>query len=365
MKAASKLTTVLASLAVVAGGAATVAAAPAQGQTITTHVATRQIDIASVARAHAQVVGAPAGFCVVPKTLTNTVNRTMDCAIEDVTVVALRNGVPEGTAKFSVYHETHLNLAGVKWSEKVTVGPAAIVGAAGGIETTFIPACFSSCHVSASGALARPFVLGRSSHTGTLNYYFTVSKGLARESASRYEMNYLKPGYTPGMTVAKSATYRCDDEDLQYGAGCVYPQRIAVDADFNALSPMAALKGIGDNIRKVQRAGLHVGKPGGILLTRATAAQQTKNRDDVCGKAKPKPGDIWWTVIPGNTNTTPSCDEYPFADVMEGGLTYGPPNRAIKWVPLGENRAQGGILRTFFGRYHILPGDKFFENVGA
>ncbi|MFD7002985.1 hypothetical protein ACFWA5_43745 [Streptomyces mirabilis] len=44
---------------------------------------------------------------------------------------------------------------------------------------------------------------------------------------------------------------------------------------------------------------------------------------------------------------------------------YNPPNRSIKWVPLKENRQQGGIIRTFFGRYHVLPGDKFYVQAGA
>ncbi|MET7695522.1 hypothetical protein ABZT06_47930 [Streptomyces sp. NPDC005483] len=30
-----------------------------------------------------------------------------------------------------------------------------------------------------------------------------------------------------------------------------------------------------------------------------------------------------------------------------------------------ENRQQGGIIRTFFGRYHILPGDNFYVQAGA
>lgn len=74
-----------------------------------------------------------------------------------------------------------------------------------------------------------------------------------------------------------------------------------------------------------------------MLLTRTTQAQADKNREDVCGKAKPKPGDIWWTVIPGDKNTKPSCAEYPFASTAQGGLTYSAPNRAIMWVPLSEN----------------------------
>jgi hypothetical protein len=129
---------------------------------------------------------------------------------------------------------------------------------------------------------------------------------------------------------------------------------------------MANMPGIGDNIRKVQRAGLHIGRPGSTVpLTRATKAKADENRKEVCGPSvKPKPGDIWWTVDPNDDGTKPSCDEYPFAETTQGGNTYNPPNRSIKWVPLKENRQQGGILRTFFGRYHLLPGDKFYVQAG-
>jgi len=102
---------------------------------------------------------------------------------------------------------------------------------------------------------------------------------------------------------------------------------------------------IGDNIRKVQHAGLHIGYPGSTVpLTRATQAQADQNRREVCGPSvHPQPGDIWWTVDPHDDGTKPSCDEYPFAETTQGGNTYNPPNRSIKWVPLKENRQQGGI----------------------
>ncbi|MGW7003938.1 NucA/NucB deoxyribonuclease domain-containing protein [Streptomyces sp. NPDC054933] len=298
--------------------------------------------------------------------MTNAFYRTTYCLTQNLRVNVLQNRTPVGSATFTVYHETHLNLKGAKWSEKVTVGPATLIGNASGIETTYRTLCGASCNVTESGGIARPFALGASTHTGTLNYTVAVSKGNERTNHSAYQLAFNKPGYTPGAVSYNSASWRCDDEDGTYGAGCVYPSRIMVDSD-TGLSKMAALPGISDNIRTVQRASLHIGKPGSsIPLTRATEAQKINNRGQVCGpKVKPKPGDIWWTVDPKNPNTKPSCDEYPFADTTQGGTKYAEPNRAIKWVPLGENNSQGAILRNFFGQYHILPSDNFYINVGA
>ncbi|MFD9513758.1 NucA/NucB deoxyribonuclease domain-containing protein [Streptomyces mirabilis] len=311
--------------------------------------------------------GAPAGYCKQPNPMTTAVNRTMDCYHMPIKIDVKRNGRTVGTASFTVWHEIHLNLKSVKWSEKITVSKAALTGSAGGIITTFHPSCGSGCQVRAGGGLASPFTLNGSAHTGSANHTFTVSAGHPRSSHTRYEFDFKKPGYTSGESAYLGSTYRCDDEDRQYGAGCVYPTRISVEKDWTKLSDMANLPGIGDNIRKVQHAGLHIGYPGSTVpLTRATKAQADQNRREVCGPGvHPQPGDIWWTVDPNDDGTKPSCDEYPFAETTQGGNTYNPPNRSIKWVPLKENRQQGGIIRTFFGRYHVLPGDEFYVQAGA
>ncbi|MET7736611.1 NucA/NucB deoxyribonuclease domain-containing protein [Streptomyces sp. NPDC005402] len=278
-----------------------------------------------------------------------------------ITVSVKKNGRTVGTAKFTVWHEVHLNLKSFKWSEKITVGKASKTGNASGIITTFHPSCGSGCQVHVGGGLASPFTLGSAS-TGAANHTFTVSRGHPRSAPTRYEFDFKKAGYTSGEAAYVGSTYRCDDEDRQYGAGCVYSTRISVEKDWTKLSDMANMPGIGDNIRKVQGAGLHIGYPGSsVPLTRAAKAQADQNRSEVCGPSvQPKPSDIWWTVDPSDDGTKPSCDEYPFAETTQGGNTYNPPNRSIKWVPLQEDRRQGGIIRTFFGRYHILPGDKFY-----
>ncbi|MFF4963169.1 NucA/NucB deoxyribonuclease domain-containing protein [Streptomyces sp. NPDC001222] len=367
------LTTGAAGLGLLATGAAPSAMAdqPSDGHlSITVSTGAAKSDFSATTSKPGMVTpqaGEPAGYCKLPNPMTTAVNRTMDCYHMPIKVNVKRNGRTVGTASFTVWHEVHLNLKRVKWSEKITVSKAALNGTAGGIITTFHPSCGSGCQVHAGGGLASPFTLNGSAHTGSADHTFTVSAGHPRSTHTRYELDFNKPGYTPGEVAYAGSTYRCDDEDRQYGAGCVYPTRVSVEKDWTKLSDMANLPGIGDNIRKVQRAGLHIGYPGSTVpLTRATKGQANDNRREVCGPdVHPKPGDIWWTVDPHDDGTKPSCDEYPFAETTQGGNTYNPPNRSIKWVPLKENRQQGGLLRTFFGRYHILPGDKFYVQAGA
>lgn len=368
----SKLIATAATLTIAAAGtiAASAPSSGASGNDEITVTASRATSDFTANNFKAQAVtpraGEPAGYCKQPNPMTTAVNRTMDCYHAPVQVDVKKNGRKVGTAKFTVWHEIHLNLKKVKWSEKITVSKATITGNAKGIIAAFHPSCGSGCQVRAGGGLASPFTLNGSAHSGSADHTFTVSRGHPRSSHTRYEFDFKKPGYTSGEVAYVGSTYRCDDEDRQYGAGCVYPTRISVEKDWTKLSDMANMPGIGDNIRKVQRAGLHIGRPGSTVpLTRATKAKADENRKEVCGPSvRPKPGDIWWTVDPNDDGTKPSCDEYPFAETTQGGNTYNPPNRSIKWVPLKENRQQGGILRTFFGRYHLLPGDKFYVQAG-
>ncbi|WP_432171809.1 NucA/NucB deoxyribonuclease domain-containing protein [Streptomyces sp. 1222.5] len=370
VKSGRKLLGTAATLTLAATGtiAASAPTGQAGGNSITATVGKVRSDFtADTAKAVTpQTSGAPAGYCKVPKPMTNVVNRTMDCYNMPIKLNVRKNGRTVGTASFTVWHEIHLNLKSYHWTKKVIVGKASLTGSAGGVLATFNPSCGSGCQVFAGGDLDSPFTLNGHAHSGTAKYTFTVSAGHPRSTHTRYEFDFKKPGYTPGEVPYTGSTYRCDDEDRQYGAGCVYPQRISVESDFPHLSLMASLPGIKDNIRKVQNGGLHIGRVNSTVpLTRATKKQSEKNRKAVCGPSvKPKPGDIWWHVDPHDDGTKPSCDEYPFDETTQGGKTYNPPNRAIKWVPLKENRQQGGIIRTFFGRYHILPGDKFHVNMG-
>ncbi|MFF4846080.1 NucA/NucB deoxyribonuclease domain-containing protein [Streptomyces collinus] len=369
VKSGSKLLATAATLVLAATGtiAASAPTGAASGSSITATVGKVKSDFTTNGKAVTpNATGEPRGYCKVPKPLTNVVNRTWECFHQDIKVQVKVRGRTVGTASFTVWHETHLNLKSVKWTEKITASKTKIVGTADGIVAAFHPSCGSGCQVHATGAMARPFTLNGSAHSGGNKYVFTVSHGHPRSTHTHYEWDFNKPGYGAGQVTYNGQTYRCDDEDRQYGAGCVHPTMLSVESDFTHLSQMAALPGIKDNIRKVQNAGLHIGRMNSTVpLTRTTKDQADKNRKAVCGPdVHPKPGDIWWTVDPHDDGTKPSCDEYPFAETKQGGTAYNPPNRSIKWVPLKENRQQGGIIRTFFGRYHILPGDKFYVNMG-
>lgn len=97
-----------------------------------------------------QAAGKPAGYCKQPNPMTTAVNRTMDCYHMDIKVDVKRNGRLVGSASFTSWHEIHLNLKKVKWSEKITVSKATIVGDARGISTSFHPSCRSGCQVRAA-----------------------------------------------------------------------------------------------------------------------------------------------------------------------------------------------------------------------
>ncbi|MEV5505104.1 NucA/NucB deoxyribonuclease domain-containing protein [Streptomyces orinoci] len=317
----------------------------------------------------AGIPGDPPGFCTdIPNPMTNAFLRTHLCERGLVTVsVWSPEKVLVGQARFHTYHETSLELRSTTWTEKVTVGPAATWGEGVGIRATLLSACGTSCHSTPGGALKAPFYLGSNSYSGSFTYSASVAKDQQITGRTVYGLTYYKPGdtFSAGSMTSGSA-WRCDY--VGSAPGCVYsdPRRVVVDSD-KGQSKMASLPGIVDSIRGVQRAGLHIGKPGSsIPLTRATEAQKNANRNAVCGpNVKPGPGDIWWKVNPKDKGTQPSCDEYPFASTTQGGTAYAPPNRAIKWVPLSENNAQGAILKNFYDAYHILPGDNFYVNVGA
>ncbi|MFJ9154376.1 hypothetical protein ACIRP7_41505 [Streptomyces sp. NPDC102270] len=265
----SKLIATAATLTIAATG--TIAAsAPQSGTseiTVTTSAAKSDFSADNL-KARAAVTpqaGEPAGYRKQPNPMTTAVNRTMDCYHMPITVRVKKNGRTVGTAKFTVWHEIHLNLKSIKWSEKITVGKASKTGNASGIITTFHPSCGSGCQVHAGGNLASPFTLG-SARTGSADHTCTVSRGHPRSTHTRYEFDFKKAGYTSGEAAYVGSTYRCDDEDRQDGAGCVYPTRISVEKDWTKLSDMANLPGIGDNIRRVQGAGLHIGYPGSRSL---------------------------------------------------------------------------------------------------
>ncbi|MEU8975989.1 NucA/NucB deoxyribonuclease domain-containing protein [Streptomyces monashensis] len=292
--------------------------------------------------------------------------RSTACIRQDmrINLIQVTDGVPEkvGEADFTVTHGMTLNPTSLAWSEAITVDPATLSGAAKDHAIT-LQFAVAAPNVSAkvTGDLFNEFTLSDSKPvTGFVDYSASPAKTQEILSASEYYFTGSAAGFVDPINLHYgSEVYRCDDrfwsknQDTRLKVpGCVYPFHPGIDEGWIVPSGMAALPGIANNIRGVQSQGLHVGMPGSAtLLHRATPEQRAKNYAAVCGGLTPPPG----TVL--------SCDEYPFASTREGGLAMNPPNRAIAWVPLPEQKAQGGILRAFYQSNRILPGDPFYVNV--
>jgi RHS repeat-associated protein len=60
----------------------------------------------------------------------------------------------------------------------------------------------------------------------------------------------------------------------------------------------------------------------------------------------------------GRFQGTGSCDEYPFASSMQGGL-----GARVAGVPLQENRIQGGVISAFYTKHQLKHGDPFLVRV--
>jgi hypothetical protein len=60
----------------------------------------------------------------------------------------------------------------------------------------------------------------------------------------------------------------------------------------------------------------------------------------------------------GRFQGTGSCDEYPFASSMQGGL-----GARVAGVPLQENRIQGGVISAFYAKHMLKHGDPYLVRV--
>jgi hypothetical protein len=298
----------------------------------------------------------------------NQTIRTTRCFDQEMIIglVVIVDGVeePVGEATFTAEHVLTLNTTSLKWSEQVTITPAQLLGEAqtSPITLTLLTFNLPETTTTATGQLAGAFtVSGSSEEKGTIEYSSRVNKMQDLSDATHYVYVGEAAGFTTPTAIGYNGpTFRCDDAfwnkklTKRYKVpGCVLPQQAATDTTPLFPSQQYWLPGIRQNIQTVQNAGVHVGKPfSGVPLHRTTEAQKEKNRTAVCGGLHPpQPGD--------------SCDEYPFASTEEGGTHFNPPNRAIAWVPLAEQRKQGGIMRGFYSQSRILPGDPFYVNVLA
>ena len=95
----------------------------------------------------------------------------------------------------------------------------------------------------------------------------------------------------------------------------------------------------------------HPGKPGlGLPLTRLTDKRKiARNRRVACRNVRPGKGQ--------------SCDEYPFASTHQGAALAGHGNFRSEAVNDRQNKLVGTRLSTFYSRYRIADGDKFFVHI--
>ncbi len=83
------------------------------------------------------------------------------------------------------------------------------------------------------------------------------------------------------------------------------------------------------------------------ILSRAGLGQNVRNRLVAIAKC----------ALGGSINLRTalnnSCDEYPFASSIEGGIAL---TVSTMWVPIAEQWSQGGVLAAFYAYCNVLPG---------
>lgn len=91
------------------------------------------------------------------------------------------------------------------------------------------------------------------------------------------------------------------------------------------------------------------GDPGKNSPLTYDPAKEAANRAAACDHA---------TRLPGEPAVNNSCDEYPMARTDEGAASGKP--YSICWVPVLQNKSQGGAFTAFLRLYRMNPGEKFF-----
>ncbi|MGA4867289.1 NucA/NucB deoxyribonuclease domain-containing protein [Streptomyces lavendulocolor] len=277
-------------------------------------------------------------------------NRFEACAVADATVTLLRNGRPVGNAKFKITNRMTLQHKKLKWSEATSISKATLVNASG-IRASLAVSCAGKCKATSSFPVGR--TLGSSAINGSVGYTSSVQKNKHDATAAKYTFTFTKPGFTPGVISYSSLKFRCDDTFWNkantartLSPGCVFPSFTST------MTTMQSLPGISQNIKNVQSRGRKLGAPGGAVIRReAREAKIQANRNAVCPSSQRPPS-------PGL-----SCDEYPFASTLEGGVNVPANSRGTAWVPIDEQRKQGGRIQTFHKKERILHGDGFWVKV--
>lgn len=278
---------------------------------------------------------------------TVLINRFSECewATVRVKVIRVTNGVPRqvGTATFTVRHSMTLNSTSANWGEKFQLSKARTTGEGGGI-TVDVTA------TAGNGTTATthygPHLLDTGS-SGSVTYTTApMRKGrINGKTQTRYVFRFTKPGYVPGSTGYKSATWRCDN---YYGtSGCAM-------TDAPTAVSMVGIPWIDDGIRKLRAGGGHYGDPygGKPLHWMINTRQKNKNRQAVCG-GRTAPPDM---KRAGRTY----CDEYPFASTYEGGTRLPASQRETTWVSPNENNTQGARITNWRRPMHVMDNDPFY-----
>ena len=282
---------------------------------------------------------------------SNTYDRFSACGRTNGTVTFLVDDEPVGTITFLINQTDQLAAKSVTVAESVSIYDIEAVGETEPTELGLTATCGTGC----TGGSHAPVALTEgASYQYDLDFVNSVATSAVSFNTPTYvwEFSAGEPSTTRGLQ------WRCDDK-LNQAAGCVYASFVPT------IGTLAGLKFISASIASIQASG------GPTELHRNSFLGQA-NRTAVCGISLP-PG---WTPPAGwplpitTPSNKPSCDEYPFARSWEGGTRLPASQRGTAWVPLGENRSQGGLLNAFYLQNRVLDatsaatqGDAFYVAV--
>ncbi|WP_128637636.1 NucA/NucB deoxyribonuclease domain-containing protein [Streptomyces sp. C] len=272
----------------------------------------------------------------------NLIERFRACAQSEATLTIRERQKVVGRAVLDMTQQYELAATKPEFGEKVTFKVKRVEGRAQGARITLAAACAGSCKtvvkVPVLTVSAGNESVGSVTHTDS-----TTKRNTATVS---YTATVTAAAATPGATTWKSPVIRCDKE-IGSQAGCVIPNAIP------ALKTMADLPEIAANIRKVMDGGPHHygDRTRGSALTRSTDPNNERdNRNAACPASRKRPAGK-------------SCDEYPFARTNQGAAKSERRDWGWAWVPVSEQRQQGGRVSAFYQTQRVLDGDRFWVEV--
>ncbi|MFJ3842200.1 NucA/NucB deoxyribonuclease domain-containing protein [Streptomyces sp. NPDC090054] len=272
----------------------------------------------------------------------NLIERFRACAQSEATVTIREEQKVVGRAVLDLTQQYELAATKPEFGEKVTFKVRRVEGRAQGARITLAASCAGSCKtvvkMPALTVSVGSEAVGSITHTDS-----TTKRNTATVS---YTATVTAAAATHGATKWKSPVIRCDKE-IGSQAGCVIPGATPV------LTTMSDLPEIAANIRKVMDGGPHHygDRTRGSALTRSTDPNNERdNRNAACPASRKRP-------------TGKSCDEYPFARTHQGAAKSERRDWGWAWVPVSEQRQQGGRVSAFYQTQRVLGGDKFWVQV--